>query len=74
MERTLRTSLGQGAVMLTMNDFTSEIVWQASIGPMEVSSINRDCPYSVGIGGTLNTSVNAAPVISIATGEYFLMQ
>ena len=48
--------------------FTSEVVWQASIAPSMATSLNRDCPYSVGRSGILNTLTHAAPVISIDTG------
>ena len=62
-----------GVVMLTTNRFTSELVWYASIAPALATSQNRDCPYSVGGGGVLNSSINAAPVISLATGETNIM-
>ena len=49
--------------------FTSELVWHASIAPSMAAYQNRDCPYSVGSDGILNTLTRAAPVISIGTGE-----
>ena len=69
MEKALNSTSGEGAVMLTTSDFTSEIVWLASIGQAQATSTRESCPYSVGINGVLNTSVFAAPVISIHTGE-----
>ena len=67
-EASVSTS-GQGVVMLTRNDFTSEVVWYANIAPALATSINGGCPYSVGSKGVLNSSVNAAAVISISAGE-----
>ena len=60
-----------GVVILTNpSSFTSELVWYASIAPTMATSQNGDCPYSVGSnGGVLNTSTQAAPVISIKTGS-----
>ena len=61
-----------GIVILTSYDgstsFTSELVWYASIAPAMATSQNGDCPYSVGSNGVLNTLIQGAPVISIATG------
>ena len=57
-----------GVVVLTSpGSFTSEILWYASITPSMTTSQNRDCPYSVGSSGVLNTLTRAAPVISIST-------
>ncbi len=59
-----------GVVILTSpSSLTSESMWYASIAPTMATSQNRDCPYSVGSGGILNTSTRAAPVISISTGK-----
>ena len=63
-----------GVVILNNNvddSFISELVWYASIAPtMAVTSQNGDCPgYSVGSNGVLNTLTQAAPVISISTGN-----
>ena len=59
-----------GAVMLTTRPYTDEVVWYGSIPPSMATSRNgAGCPYSVGTEGVLNTSINAAAVISIATGE-----
>ena len=58
-----------GVVVLTSDSFTSEVVWYGSIMPSMATSQNGACPYSVGTDGVLNTSINAAPVISIATSE-----
>ena len=57
-----------GVVILTSpSNFTSELVWHASINPTMATSQNRDCPYSVGSSGVLNTLMQGAPVISVAT-------
>lgn len=48
---------------------TSELVWFASITGTAKTSLNGDCPYSVGSGGVLGRSTRAAPVISIATSK-----
>ena len=48
--------------------FTNNLVWYASIAPSMATSLNGDCPYSVGSNGVLNTLTRAAPVISISTG------
>ena len=59
-----------GVVVLTSpTSFASERVWYASIAPTMATSQNGDCPYSVGSSGVLNTVKQAAPVISIATGN-----
>ena len=50
-----------------LSNFTSELVWYASIAPTMATSQNGDCPYSVGSSGVLNTVMNGAPVISIST-------
>lgn len=65
-------SSSDGIVMLATSRFTSELVWYASIAPALATSQNRDCPYSVGGGGVLNSSIYAAPVISLATGNYMV--
>ena len=65
--------IDDGVVILTSYDdistFTSELVWYASIAPTMANSQNGDCPYSVGSNGVLNTLIQAAPVISISTGN-----
>ena len=48
----------------------SELVWFASITGTATTSLNGDCPYSVGSDGVLDKLTRAAPVISIAIGEY----
>ena len=48
---------------------TSELVWIASITGAAMTSKHGGCPYSVGSDGVLNTSIRAAPVISIAISE-----
>ena len=48
---------------------TSELVWFASITGAAKTSLNGDCPYSVGNNGVLSISTRAAPVISIAISE-----
>ena len=59
-----------GVVVLTEpSSFISELVWYASIAPTMATSQSRDCPYSVGSNGVLNTLTQAAPVISISIGE-----
>ena len=50
-----------------LSNFTSELVWYASIAPAMTTSQNGDCSYSVGSSGVLNTAMNGAPVISIFT-------
>ena len=62
--------LNDGVVMLASYSSTTytELVWQARIAQFRSTSLNGDCPYSVGSGGVLNTLTRAAPVISIATG------
>ena len=61
-----------GVVLRTSPSYlTSEIVWFASIGHTETTtSQNRDCPYSVGSNGVLNTLTQAAPVISVSISKY----
>ena len=60
-----------GVVVLTdPSSFISELVWYASIAPTMATSQNRDCPYSVGSNGVLNTTMQGAPVISVSTGKY----
>ena len=57
-----------GVVVLNRStDFTSELVWYASIAPTMATSQNGDCPYSVGSNGVLSISTQATPVISIST-------
>jgi hypothetical protein len=58
-----------GIVVLDGDSFNSELVWYASIAPTMATSQNGDCPYSVGSDGVLDTSTQAAPVISISTGS-----
>ena len=58
-----------GVVLLNRENFTSELVWYASIAPTMATSQNGDCPYSVGSNGVLNTSTQAAPVISVNIGK-----
>ena len=58
-----------GVVLLDRENFTSELVWYASIAPTMATSQNGDCPYSVGSSGVLDTSVRAAPVISVNIGK-----
>ena len=62
-----------GVVVLTTSDdistFTSESLWYASIIPTMATSLNGDCPYSVGSNGILNDVTAGAPVISISTGN-----
>ena len=64
---------GNDGVVILNSDvddrFTSERVWYASIAPTMATSQNGDCPYSVGSRGVLNTLIQAAPVISISTGN-----
>ncbi len=60
-----------GVVILTSysatTSFTSESVWYASIAPTMTTT---QTIYSVGSNGVLNSLVQAAPVISVATGSY----
>ena len=64
-----RESSGGVVILTSPSSFTSELVWYASIGPAMATSQNRDCPYSVGSNGVLNTVTHAAPVISIETSN-----
>ena len=65
-----------GVIVLTSydrsTDFTSELVWYASIAPTMATSQNGDCPYSVGSNGVLNTTTRGAPVISASIGKQYL--
>ena len=54
-----------GVMVLTDSNFTNEIVWYASIDPAMATS---QTVYSVGSSGDLNSSIDAASVISIKTG------
>ena len=56
-----------GIVVLNTDTYTNVVVWHGI--PAETTSHTGSCPYSVGLNGDLNTSTNAAPVISIATSE-----
>ena len=58
-----------GIVILDRQNFTSELVWYASIAPTMATSQSGDCPYSVGIDGVLNKFTRAAPVISVNIGK-----
>ena len=58
-----------GVVVHNRQNFTSELVWYASIAPTMATSQSGDCPYSVGIDGVLSTSTRAAPVISVNIGQ-----
>ena len=64
-----RESSGGVVILTSPSSFTSELVWYASIGPTMATSLNGDCPYSVGSNGVLNTLTHAAPVISISTSK-----
>jgi hypothetical protein len=44
----------------------SESVWYGSIDATARTSQSGSCPYPIGTNGVLNTSTNAAPVISIS--------
>ena len=54
----------RGVAVLTTDNNTNELVWYAS-----ASQTVAGCPISVGSAGDLNTMLQAAPVISIATGK-----
>ena len=64
----VNSSMGNndGVVVLTDDDYTSELVWFASIAPTLATS---QTTYSIGSSGDLDTLKRAAPVISIGTGE-----
>ena len=68
--------IDDGVIVLTSydrsTDFTSELVWYASIAPTMATSQNEDCPYSVGSNGVLNTTIRGAPVISASIGKQYL--
>ena len=56
-----------GVVVLTNpSSFTSEVVWYASIDPAMATS---QSVYSIGSSGDLDSSIPAAPVISISTSK-----
>ena len=62
-----------GVVVLTSDrstDFTSELVWYASIAPTMATSQNGYCPYLVGSDGVLNTMIQGAPVISVSISKW----
>ena len=54
----------RGVAVLTIESYTRELVWYAS-----TSQTVAGCPISVGSAGDLNTILEGAPVISIATGK-----
>ena len=51
-------------VALTADEYTSEVVWYASVGSQNVGR-----SVSVGSSGDLNTLSRGAPVISISTSN-----
>ena len=56
-----------GVVLLSSANYTSELVWFASVDVTAVQPSQSDsCPYPVGTNGVLNSSTHAAPVISIS--------
>ena len=55
----------KGVAVLTTDSYTRESVWYASATSQTVAG----CPISVGSAGDLNTMLQGAPVISIATGK-----
>ncbi len=55
-----------GVVVLNDGSHTSELVWHGSIDITARTSQSGSCPYPIGTNGVLNTSTNAAPVISIS--------
>ena len=57
-----------GVVVLNDNVYRNEQVWFARL--TRTTSLSGSCPYSVGNTGVLDTSSQAAPVISIATSVY----
>ena len=59
-----REDNNRGVAVLTTDNFTRESVWYASATSQTVAG----CPISVGSAGDLNTMLQGAPVISIATG------
>ena len=58
-----------GVVLLNFGRYSSETVWLGRINPTASSSLSGGCPYTVGSMGDLSSFVNAAPVISVKTGE-----
>ena len=64
-----------GVVVLTSDSYSSELVWYASItaSGSSTSAASVVCSYSIGSDGVLNTSVQAAPVISISVCKYFIL-
>ena len=66
----------QSRGVVTLNDFhrhgdrgfETEQVWYANVG--DIASTNSECPCPVGLHRGLNTFTNAAPVISVSTGEH----
>ena len=55
-----------GVVVLNDNNYTSELVWRASVNMSAQPSQSGSCPYPIGTNGVLNTLTHAAPVISIS--------
>lgn len=57
-----------GVVLVSNNQYTSELVWHARVTALTSSS--GSCPYPVGSNGVLATSTHAAPLISISITTY----
>ena len=57
-----------GVVLLNSANYTTELVWHASITTPNLQS--GSCPYPVGPTGVLSTSTRAAPVISLSVKTY----
>ena len=56
-------------ILTSPSAFMSEYLWYGSIEPARTTSMNGECPYSVGNDGVLNTLTRAAPAISISAGK-----
>ena len=65
VEETGESNTFGGVVMLS--NVRGHSVWLA---PTTASSQNGACPYTGGQSGSLNTLIQAAPIISIKTGEH----
>ena len=53
-----------GVNVLTINSYSSEVVWYANVGSQSVGS-----SVSVGSSGDLSSTLRGAPVIAISTGN-----
>ena len=57
----------RGVVLLTDREYQSELVWFADLNNVIIG--NLACPFPVGPSGILDSSTNAAPVISLSVSK-----